>query len=256
MKTEKNGKRNFTLIELLIVVAIIAILAGMLLPALSRAREAGQRISCVNNVHEIMRSVDQYADDFKEYYPPSNLNDAPWYWHRLMLFHGYFGKSYKGNSNVDVFNKNVICPGDFEPKLTDDNAQEDRLSYALNGDVFNYLPYAKGEFDDKVHYFRRSHLVYGKMCINKHHGSKAIKKQPSQIFTVADARRSHINLSSSTSNTFYDDTPRYGLKARHGGTSSFAFADGHAKAVNLPPTDQNGDNWRYILTIHDAALMP
>ena len=256
MKTSNRGKRNFTLIELLIVIAIIAILAGMLLPALSRAREAGQRISCVNNVHQIMRSIDIYTDDFKESYPPSNLATAPWYWHRLLLTLGYFGKSYKGNSNVDIYNKNVICPGDPEPKLTDNNAQKDRLSYALNGDVFNYLPYSKGEFDDKDHYFRRSHLAYGKMCVNGTHSSKAVLKQPSQIFTVADARSIHIRLSSNAAKTFYDDPPRYGLKARHGGTSSFAFADGHAKAVNLPPTAASGDNWANILSIHSSAKMP
>src|ERR1700759_5477456 len=56
------GKRAaFTLVELLVVIGVIAVLMGMLLPALNRAREAARRANCLSNLRQVHLAFSYYA---------------------------------------------------------------------------------------------------------------------------------------------------------------------------------------------------
>lgn len=65
----KPKSRKFTLIELLITIAIIAILAGILLPALNTARTAANRISCSGNMKQVFLGISMYNLDSDNYMP-------------------------------------------------------------------------------------------------------------------------------------------------------------------------------------------
>jgi prepilin-type N-terminal cleavage/methylation domain-containing protein len=64
-----KSKQGFTLLELMVVIAIIAILAALLLPVLSAAKEKGRRVRCMNNFKQLSLGIQLYADDHADQLP-------------------------------------------------------------------------------------------------------------------------------------------------------------------------------------------
>ena len=67
--TKSQRNYGFTLIQLLVVIAIIAILAAMLLPALAASKQRAKRMQCVNNERQIGIALTMYISDSTEFYP-------------------------------------------------------------------------------------------------------------------------------------------------------------------------------------------
>lgn len=65
----RSPRKGFTLVELLVVIGIIALLIGILLPTLNKAREASKRTVCLSNMRELANCFRLYATTYKDYIP-------------------------------------------------------------------------------------------------------------------------------------------------------------------------------------------
>ena len=127
--------KAFTLIELLTVIAIIGVLAGIMIPVVSKVRSAAKASACVSNLREMGRAFLLYANDNKNYLPKAVGNSADWpdtYW--MYQLHPYIGR----NRTLDSMGQRSLiydgvfrCPGNEKFDLASSDWQA-WGSYGMN----------------------------------------------------------------------------------------------------------------------------
>ncbi len=132
----KHQRGRFTLIELLVVIGIIALLAAMLLPVLSKARERAEQADCIGNLRQLTLAFMMYIDDSKSQFP--YYTNGGWGAGREggWVFYDAFPVPVAGNFDVSrgtlykyVNEERVYaCRGDLT---------ESRCSYGANSDTRN-----------------------------------------------------------------------------------------------------------------------
>ena len=161
-KVDPTSKRDgvkvgFTLIELLVVISVIALLMGILLPALNRARELGRRAVCMSNMRRLAISMRLYLDNYDEKFMPDRLRNPTdyicvgpykrfrprWIWF-LNEGMGFVINPYKYDTEAD-FNNALQMDNDYYmcPTLKD-YAYTRNIRNGAYGYNYQYLGNARG----------------------------------------------------------------------------------------------------------------
>ncbi len=215
-KSQRAG--GFTLIELLIVISIIAILAGMLLPALNKSRKTAKGIQCISNLKQIGTGLQMYRGDFTDYIPVwSSGGDMRWYWQILPYVqnNGYLWMCPDspamdlGKLNPSVLKTDVIG----------------KMNIGINGATAN----TNRAFYHNIHKVEKtlgppSGLIYAGDGVGK--STKYVPRNTNDgCYTSPETKMIHnVNCNHTDACACWS--------GRHGGTN-FLFLDGHAEKVGI-----------------------
>lgn len=211
---------NFTLIELLIVIAIIAILAGMLLPALQQARKRSHGISCINNLNTVGKAFTMYYDDYKTA-PPSKMHNS---------------NGYKVNISTTLLK--YANPGSikYPPGLGWRKTQE----LPEIAGTFFYCPELSGE-NPTVKESYASSITFTMACLNYYDEANHKyplpnpevipwkTKIPTRVLLSADANGKNFITKASSTIRFTGSSRRIDFRHNNYGVN-YLFLDGHTES--------------------------
>jgi len=144
---QKRPAGRFSLVELLVVVAVIAILTGLLLPALKKAKDVAKAIHCVNNLKQAGVGMTMCADDHNDYLP-----NSMWTWTGGVVFGAEFGATlwldvlypYISSGKLPAtltantrLAQNLICPGRPDVRWKLASTQTPVTNYMYNDFIGN-----------------------------------------------------------------------------------------------------------------------
>lgn len=209
---KQAGPRAFTLIELLIVIAIIALLAAILFPAFSRARENARRSSCQSNQKQVLLGLTQYTQDYDERYPLTLFASPNQCWHQVI-------QPYIKTTKV------FSCPSDKDPTIAGTCGSTPvpifPTSYGYNIKFSPAVP---------LHVSKVINPATTVVISDGHSNMSATDKtlppdewsENTTAFVLAEWEDSTMPASN-----------RGGPFARHLGTGNVGFADGHVKSMKI-----------------------
>lgn len=207
-------KWNFTLTELLVIIAIIAILASLLLPALNQARERGKAASCTNNLKQVGMGFLLYANDFNAHWiimRAAHPNRWPQYLCGICKYLPY-----------DI----CTCP---------------TTGYKLTGIKDYYKGYGirwysntNGIVDDEQEQPGIVNLGWCQWYIKL-----GLMKNPSSYLIMADAARP-TDLLYNGAEFYRNQTGENYIALRHTGKSNVMFLDGHVQSQNSNQLRERG----------------
>ena len=136
---QPRKKDGFTLVGLLVIIAVLAILAAMLLPALASAKRKAQRINCVNNLKQCGLAFRIWAGDNNDKYPMSVPDSQG----GTMEFNSGADtfRHFQAMSNELVVAKILICPADTRVAARNfDHLKNQNVSYFVGLDASDEFP--------------------------------------------------------------------------------------------------------------------
>ena len=210
---------GFTLVEILVVIAIVMLLAGLLFPVFSSARESSRSTSCQSNLKQIGLALELYASDHRGKYPLWRQGEVD-----MTCGWQHYLASYV--KNTDVYN----CPS--YPKdyfRTECKTKQEELDEIEEPEDNPYHRYTGG------YAYNTSFLDFGFSL------SKNSIRKPSAFVLVLDATRANIQMGGteivSLSKKQLKDS---GVDFRHRERSNVLFGDGHVKSLSSEQIPDSG----------------